>query len=46
MLGIISKTDILNVASEQQDYYKEVRRTAGERKVGSGTNIPADSEAA
>ncbi len=46
LLGIISKTDILNVASEQQDYYKEVRRTAGERKVGSGTNIPADSEAA
>jgi CBS domain-containing protein len=45
LLGIISKTDILNVASEQQDYYKEVRRTAGERKVGSGTNIPADSEA-
>ena len=46
LLGIISKTDILNVASEQQDYYQEVRRRAGERKVRSGRNIPADSEAA
>jgi Zn-dependent protease/predicted transcriptional regulator len=44
LLGMISKTDILNVASEQKDYYQELRRRVEERATGSEKSTRTDSE--